>query len=55
MATHDELDAIEQIKKLKARYFRCMDTKDWEVGGFLAFFIGDVMLFKSRSRARCPS
>ena len=36
MATHDELDAIEQIKKLKARYFRCMDTKDWD--GFQAVF-----------------
>ena len=32
----DELSAIEQIKKLKARYFRCMDTKDWD--GFQAVF-----------------
>jgi uncharacterized protein (TIGR02246 family) len=23
------LEAIEEIKALKARYFRCMDTKDW--------------------------
>jgi hypothetical protein len=22
--------AIEEIKQLKARYYRCMDTKDWE-------------------------
>lgn len=26
----DELIAIEEIKQLKARYFRCLDTKDWE-------------------------
>jgi SnoaL-like domain len=26
----DELYAIEQIKQLKARYFRTMDTRDWE-------------------------
>ena len=25
-----KLAAIEEIKFLKARYFRCMDTKDWE-------------------------
>ncbi|MDG2005090.1 MAG: nuclear transport factor 2 family protein [Novosphingobium sp.] len=25
----DELYAIEQIKQLKARYFRMMDTRDW--------------------------
>jgi SnoaL-like domain len=42
MATHDELDAIEQIKKLKARYFRCMDTKDWD--GFQAVFADDASM-----------
>ena len=42
MATHDELDAIEQIKKLKARYFRCMDTKDWD--GFQAVFAADATM-----------
>ena len=42
MATHDELDAIEQIKKLKARYFRCMDTKDWD--GFQAVFATDATM-----------
>jgi hypothetical protein len=26
----DELYAIEQIKQLKARYFRMMDTRNWE-------------------------
>ncbi len=25
----DQLMAIEAIRSLKARYFRCMDTKDW--------------------------
>jgi hypothetical protein len=42
MATHDELDAIELIKKLKARYFRCMDTKDWD--GFQAVFADDATM-----------
>ncbi|MEX2253931.1 MAG: nuclear transport factor 2 family protein [Acidimicrobiia bacterium] len=32
----ERLEAIEQIKGLKARYFRCMDTKDWE--GFADVF-----------------
>jgi hypothetical protein len=26
----ERLTAIEEIKQLKARYFRCMDTKDWQ-------------------------
>ncbi len=29
MTELDRLSAIEDIKQLKARYFRCMDTKDW--------------------------
>jgi len=32
--------AIEEIKQLKARYFRCMDTKDW--AGFEAVFANDA-------------
>ena len=32
--------AIEEMKQLKARYFRCMDTKDW--AGFAAVFAKDV-------------
>lgn len=35
-----ELAAIEEIKQLKARYFRCMDTKDWV--GFAAVFAPDA-------------
>ena len=31
MTTDSEwLVAVEQIKALKARYFRCIDTKDWQ-------------------------
>jgi hypothetical protein len=33
-------DDIEAIKQLKARYFRMMDTKDWE--GLAAVFADDV-------------
>ena len=29
MTENERLEAIEQIQRLKARYFRCMDTKDW--------------------------
>ena len=32
--------AIEEIKQLKARYFRYMDTKDW--AGFAAIFAKDA-------------
>jgi hypothetical protein len=32
----EHLIEIEQIKQLKARYFRCMDTKDWD--GFASVF-----------------
>jgi uncharacterized protein (TIGR02246 family) len=38
----ERLDAIEQIKALKARYFRCMDTKDW--GGFADQFAPDAVM-----------
>jgi len=36
----DKLLAIEEIRKLKARYFRCMDTKDW--AGLQSVFTDDV-------------
>jgi uncharacterized protein (TIGR02246 family) len=38
----ERLDAIEQIKALKARYFRCMDTKDWD--GFAEQFAPDAVM-----------
>jgi ketosteroid isomerase-like protein len=40
MTDSEGLFAIEEIKQLKARYFRCMDTKDW--AGFEAVFAPDV-------------
>jgi len=38
----ERLEAIEQIKQLKARYFRCMDTKDWD--GFTSVFAPDARM-----------
>jgi len=35
------MDDIEAIKQLKARYFRCMDTKDW--AGMRAVFADDAV------------
>ena len=34
------LTDIEEIRQLKARYWRCLDTKDWS--GFRAVFADDV-------------
>jgi len=34
------MDDIEQIKQLKARYFRLIDTKDWD--GLAAVFVADA-------------
>jgi hypothetical protein len=36
----DQLLAIEAIRQLKSRYFRCMDTKDW--AGVRAVFADDA-------------
>jgi hypothetical protein len=41
------MDDIEAIKQLKARYFRMMDTKDWE--GMRRVFTDDVMVDTSAS------
>lgn len=41
MATADTLLAIEQIKQLKSRYFRFLDTKDW--AGLRTIFCDDAM------------
>ena len=41
MDAAERLDAIEQIKQLKARYFRCMDEKDWP--GLQAVFAPDLV------------
>lgn len=37
-----DADEIESIKQLKARYFRMMDTKNWD--GFAAVFAPDVVI-----------
>jgi hypothetical protein len=37
----ERLAAIEEIKQLKARYFRCMDQKDWDA--FEKVFCPDVV------------
>jgi uncharacterized protein (TIGR02246 family) len=36
------MDDVEEIKKLKARYFRCLDTKDWD--GYRSVFADDVVV-----------
>jgi len=40
--TVERLEAIEEIKQLKARYFRCMDMKDWD--GFTTVFALDARM-----------
>ena len=40
MTEAERLLAIEEIKHVKARYFRCMDMKDW--AGFYAVFAPDA-------------
>ena len=42
MTPMERMEAVEEIKKLKARYFRCMDTKDWD--GHLAVFTPDAVI-----------
>ncbi len=39
---NDDSDDIEEIKRLKARYFRMMDTKNW--AGLAAVFTPDVAI-----------
>ena len=41
------MDALEEIKQLKARYFRTLDTKDWE--GMRAVFADDLVMDTSSS------
>jgi hypothetical protein len=40
MDEFERLSAVEEIKQLKARYFRCMDTKDWD--GYASVFAPDA-------------
>jgi uncharacterized protein (TIGR02246 family) len=41
------MDEIEAIRRLKARYFRLMDTKDWE--GMRQVFADDVVIDTSEA------
>ena len=41
------MDDVEEIKKLKARYFRGLDSKDWELYG--AVFAEDIIVDLSRA------
>ena len=43
----DDVDHIEAIKQLKARYFRTMDTKDWD--GMRAVFTDDLVMDTTES------
>jgi hypothetical protein len=47
MTATERLLAIEAIKALKARYFRCLDTKDW--AGYLAVFTPDAVIDTSEA------
>ena len=42
MDTLARLEAVEEIRRLKAAYFRTMDTKDWD--GFAAVFAPDAVM-----------
>jgi hypothetical protein len=42
MTDVERLVAVEEIKKLKARYFRCMDTKQWS--GWEEVFTTDAVM-----------
>ena len=44
------VDDVEAIKQLKARYFRLMDTKDWD--GMRQVFAGDVYIDTTDSGGR---
>lgn len=47
MSPIEQILAIEEIKRLKARYFRCLDTRDW--AGYLAVFTPDATIDTSEA------
>ena len=54
MDATQRLIAIREIEQLKARYFRCMDTKDW--AGLEAVFTPDVLTdFRESTQPRNES
>jgi len=48
----DETAAIEDIKRLKARYYRCMDTKQWD--GWNDVFAPDATLDTTEEAPQLP-
>jgi len=46
------LFAIEDIRAVKARYCRCLDTKDWE--GFAALFTPDAVMDVREDTGNAP-
>jgi hypothetical protein len=53
MTDIETLLALEEIKQLKARYFRCVDSKDW--AGLAQVFAPDAILdLADGARARNP-
>ena len=51
MNVSEQLLTIEAIKRLKARYFRFVDTKNWE--GFASLFTDDVIFDISSGHFNC--
>jgi uncharacterized protein (TIGR02246 family) len=49
MSDANTLLQIEAIKKLKARYFRCIDTKDWN--GMREVYARDAVMNDEESRS----
>jgi SnoaL-like domain len=49
----ERLEAVEEIRQLKARYFRCMDTKDWD--GFALVFAPDAVMDMSEESGSSSS
>ncbi len=45
------MDDVEAIKRLKARYFRTMDSKDWD--GMRQVFTDDVVIDTSEAGGAC--
>ena len=52
MDAAEQLLAVEEIKRVKARYFRCMDTKDWE--GSAQVFAADAVMDMSEEAGAAP-